>query len=63
MIKFGLTVQECCDTLLIISRNAHITCPDTVVNFTMFDLQPTVVTHTQCESYIFRIERMMVHFE
>ena len=56
MIKF-----ECCDTLL--SRNAHITCPDTVVNFTMFDLQPMVVTYTQCESYIFRIERMMVHFE
>ena len=61
MIKFGLTVQECCDTLL--SRNAHITSPDAVVNFTMFDLQSMVVTHTQCESYIFRIERMMVHFE
>ena len=54
MIKFGLTVQECCDTLL--SRNAHITCPHTyVVNFTMFDLQPMMVTHTKCESYIFRI--------
>ena len=50
MIKFGLTVQECCDTLL--SWNAHITCPNTVVKFTMFDLQPMVVTHTQCESYI-----------